>query len=233
MGELQMKITQKLLKEMIVSLKREQTMVLKEPLINEGKGRGKTPGKFKRVMSIIGPSDESMKGFGVMSAENPLGQASSSFDNERRMTKLMDMIKQDGKSFEQIKGRFFNNDENSLVIPDVDIRAMSAYSSNKEWPQHSFIFGKKDKIGEDIHVHYYFVELKYDDSHDMAGYQITDYRTSIFKNSEIQKRTDMFSQAGGKKFYIPFFDSSESIGDEVHTMPKGSPPNPTDITENK
>ena len=222
-----MKITQELLKEMIISLRREQTMVLKEPLVSEGKGRGQGPGKFKRVMSIIGPSGESMKGFGVMSAENPLGQASSSFDNERRMAKLMDMLKQDGKSFEQIKGRFFNNDENSLVIPDVDIRAMSAYSSNKDWPQHSFIFGKKDKVGKDTHVHYYFVELRYGDSYEMVGYDITNYRTSMFKNADIQQRTDMFSKAGGKKFYIPFFDESEEIGGETHQVPVGIPPNPT------
>ena len=104
---------------------------------------------------------------------------------------------------------------------------MADLASNEEWPQHSFIFGKKDKVGKDTHVHYYFVELRYDDSYDLAGYDITDYRTSIFKNAEIQDRTDMFSQAGGKKFYIPFFDEAEQIGDEEHIIPKGPAPNPT------
>ena len=78
-----------------------------------------------------------------------------------------------------------------------------------------------------------FVELRYDDSYEMAGYQITDYRTEIFKNAEIQQRTDMFSQACGKKFYIPFFDDAESIGGEEHIVPQGAPPNPVDPTEMK
>ena len=65
------------------------------------------------------------------------------------------------------------------VISNVNIRDMAAYSSNKDWPQHSFIFGKKDTIGDDVHVHYYFVEMKYDDSYELAGYEISDNRTSI------------------------------------------------------
>jgi hypothetical protein len=203
----------------------EYTMILEHPLMESAKPRFK--GKFKRVIDIIGPSDESMAGFGVMSAENPMGQQSSPFDNERRMKQLMDLLKQSDKKVEMIQGRFFNNDENSIVIPDVNIREMAGWSSNKDWPQHSFIFGKKEKLAEDVIVHYYFVELKYDDSYEMAGYQITDYRTSVFKNADIQQRSDMFSQAGGKKFYIPFFDESEEIGGEPHVVPQGLPPNPT------
>lgn len=222
----------KLNKKVISDLIREallddsgHNMILEYPPLEEA--RGKFKGKFKRVMDILGPSEQSMKGFGVMSAENPMGQQSSSFDNERRMGELKVMLKEKGHSFEEVKGKFFNNDENSLVIPDIDIRSMAAFSSNDKFRQHSFIFGKKDKVGEDIHVHYYFVELKYDDSYAMAGYQVTDHRTSVFQNAEIQKRTDMFSQAGGKKFYIPFFDESEDIGGEPHMVPQGSSPNPT------
>ena len=222
-----MKLTKDALRSLIIEQMQKTTVIIEEPSVEEGRGRGKSPGKFKRVMQILGPSSDSMKGFGVMSAENPLGQQSSSFDNERRMSQLKDLLKADGKSFEEVKGKFFNNEENSLVIPDVDIRAMSSYSSNKDWPQHSFIFGKKDKVGDDIHVHYYFVEMRFDDSYDLAGYEITDYRTSIFQNAEIQKRKDMFSQAGGKKFYIPFFDDEPTIGGEPNIPPVGLPPNPT------
>ena len=196
-------------------------------LLHEASGRPKKLGKFKRVMQIIGPSDESFKGFGIMSAENPLGQQSSSFDNKRRMEQLKQSLRRQGKSFEEVQGRFFNNDENSLVISDVDIKQMASWASNKDWPQHSFIFGRKSKIGDDIEVDYYFVELKYDDSYEMAGYAITNQRTSFFKNGEIQQRTDMFSKAGGKKFYIPFFDESPTIGGEPNIPPVGAPPNPT------
>ena len=143
------------------------------------------------------------------------------------MEELKAMIKKQGHKHEEVKGKFFNNEENSVVIPDVDIRAMALLASHDTFRQHSFIFGRKSKIGDDIHVHYYFVELRYDDSYDMAGYDITDHRTSIFKNAEIQKRTDMFSQAGGKKFYIPFFDDAEEIGGEPQEKPLGSIPNPT------
>lgn len=228
-----MKLNKEVLRQLIVEQMEKTSVIIEEPSVEEGRGKGQNPGKFKRVMQILGPSDESTKGFGVMSAENPLGQQSSSFDNERRMIQLKDMLKGDGKSFEEVKGKFFNNEENSLVISDVDIRAMATYSSHKDWPQHSFIFGKKDSVGDDKHVHYYFVEMRYDDSYEMAGYEITDYRTSIFKNAEIQKRTDMFSQAGGKKFYIPFFDDSKNIGGEEHEVPQGLPPNPVDPTEMK
>ena len=233
MGELIIKLTSEGLKKLIKEQLQKPTVIIEEPSVEEGRGRGTSPGKFKRVMEILGPSNDSMKGFGVMSAENPLGQKSSSFDNERRMNQLKDLLKADGKSFEEVQGKFFNNEENSLVIPDVDIRAMASYSSNKDWPQHSFIFGKKDKVGEDVHVHYYFVEMRFDDSYELAGYEVTDYRTSIFKNAEIQKRKDMFSQAGGKKFYIPFFDSSADIGGEEHIVPQGAAPNPVDPNEMK
>ena len=223
-----MKLDANTIRKMINEAKASQpkyTMVLEHPLMEAPRPRFK--GKFKRVIDIIGPSEESMAGFGVMSAENPMGQQSSPFDNERRMGQLMDLLKQSDKTVELIQGRFFNNDENSVVIPDVNIREMSDWASNKDWPQHSFIFGKKERMGDDVIVHYYFVELKYDDSYAMAGYQITDYRTSVFKNADIQQRSDMFSQAGGKKFYIPFFDESEEIGGEEHVVPQGLPPNPT------
>ena len=222
--KLNKKIISDLIKEALVDESKNQ-MILEYPPLEERRGRFK--GKFKRVMDILGPSEQSMKGFGVMSGENPMGQQSSSFDNERRMNELKAMLKEKGHSFEDVKGKFFNNDENSLVIPDIDIRSMAAFSSDDKFRQHSFIFGKKDKVGEDIHVHYYFVELKYDDSYDMAGYQVTDHRTSVFQNAEIQKRTDMFSQAGGKKFYIPFFDDAEEIGGDPQVAPKGAAPNPT------
>ena len=211
----------------VVQEEPKETMILEYPPLTEGRGRGQAPGKSKRVMDIIGPSDTSMKGFGIMSAENPMGQQSSPFDNERRMKQLMDLLKQSDKKVELIQGKFFNNDENSVLMPDVTIHEMANLSSNKEWPQHSFIFGKKDKIGDDIMVHYYFVELKYGDSYENSGYQITDYRTAFFKNADIQQRTDMFSKAGGKKFYIPFFDEAEEIGGEPHVVPQGAPPNPT------
>ena len=219
-----MNLDKKILKSLIREAMLSELDILSEPVILEA--RGKFKGKFKRVMEILGPTEQSMKGFGVMSGENPMGQKSSSFDNERRMGELKDLVKKQGYKFEEVQGRFFDNEENSLVIPDIDIRAMAMLSSHDSFRQHSFIFGKKDKIGDDIHVHYYFVELQYDDSYEMAGYSVTDHRTSIFKNSEIQKRTDMFSKAGGKKFYIPFFDDSEHIGGEDQPDYQGLPPNP-------
>jgi len=228
-----MKLTKGVLRSLIREQMQKATVIIEEPSVEEGRGKGQAPGKFKRVMQILGPSSESMKGFGIMSAENPLGQKSSSFDNEKRMNQLRDLLKADGKSFEEVYGKFFNNEENSLVIPDVDIRAMASYSSNKDWPQHSFIFGKKDKVGDDVHVHYYMVEMRFNDSYELAGYEITDYRTSIFKNAEIQKRKDMFSQAGGKKFFIPFFDDSADIGGEEQVVPQGLAPNPVDAAEMK
>lgn len=224
-----MNLNEKTLKNIIkevVTENKKSSILLDSPLM-EGHGRGQKPGKFKRVMQIIGPSEESKSGFGIMSAHNPLGQQSSSFDNDKRMEQIKALLKEAGKEYEEIDGRFFNNDEKSLVIPDVDIRQMADWSSNSDWPQHSFIFGKKDKLGDDVHVNYYFVELQYGDSYEMAGYKVTDHRTSVFANAEIQKRTDMFSQAGGKKFYIPFFDSSPMIGGEPQVVPSGSPPNPT------
>ena len=220
-----MKLTKEVLKKLIREVaeeKRKESM-----LLHEGSGRPRKLGKFKRVMQIIGPSENSFKGFGVMSAENPMGQQSSQFDNQRRMDQLKKAIKDQGKSFEEVKGKFFNNDENSLVIPDIDIKTMASLSSHKDWPQHSFIFGRKSTIGDDIEVDYYMVELRYDDSYDMVGWEITNQRTSFFKNADIQKRTDMFSQAGGKKFYIPFFDDEPTIGGEPNIPPVGLPPNPT------
>ena len=200
-----MNLTKKYLSELIreALLHGNESVLLDSPLIREKKGRFK--GKFKRVMDILGPSEASFKGFGVMSAENPMGQQSSSFDNQRRMEELKSILKSKGYGFEEVQGKFFNNEENSLVISDIDIRAMADFASNDNFRQHSFIFGKKHKVANDVHVSYYFVELKYDDSYEMAGYQITDHRTSMFSNAEIQNRTDMFSKAGGKKFYIPFF----------------------------
>ncbi len=226
-----MKLNKQILKNLVKEVLEEgpQNSILLESPLREGRGRGQKPGKFKRVMQIIGPSEESKVGFGIMSAHNPLGQQSSSFDNDKRMEKLKGMLKDAGKTHEEIDGRFFNNDEKSLVIPDVDIRQMADWSSNSEWPQHSFIFGRKQKLGKDVHVTYYFVELQYGDSYEMAGYKITDQRTSIFTNAEIQKRSDMFSQAGGKKFYIPFFDDSPSIGGEPQSFDAGDPPNPTNL----
>jgi len=227
-----MKLTKQTIKDLIKEMVEQnmgESMILSEikDTKNVEEARSKKLGKYKRVMEIIGPSKESFGGFGIMSAENPMGQQSSDFDNQRRMKALHALLTKSGKKSEQFQGKFFNNDENSIVIENTNIREMADLASNEAWPQHSFIFGKKDKVGSDVHVHYYFVELRYDDSYDMAGYDITNYRTSMFKNAEIQDRTDMFSKAGGKKFYIPFFDDAEEIGGEEHQVPVGAPPNPT------
>jgi hypothetical protein len=220
-----MKLTKSSLLEIIKEVVSENQSSV---LLHDAKGpRPKKYGKFKRVMQIIGPSEESFKGFGVMSAENPLGQKSSSFDNQKRMEQLKQTLRRQGKKYEEVQGKFFNNDENSLVISDIDVRTMASLSSHKDWPQHSFIFGKKSKIGDDIEVDYYMIELRYDDSYEMAGWEITDQRTSFFTNGEIQKRKDMFSKVGGKKFYIPFFDDDPTIGGEPNIPPVGAPPNPT------
>jgi len=224
-----MKLNKETLRSMIKEVIQEgskRSMILEGPQ-NEGHGRGQKLGGHKRIMAIIGPDQPDVKQFGIMTSENPMGQESSSFDNEKRLKRLKEMLQKQGYSFEEMKGRFFNNDENSLVIPNIKMRDLADLASNEDWPQHSFIYGKKDKIGDDVVIHYYFVELRYDDSYENTGYEVTDYRTSMFKGGEIQQRTDMFSEKGGKKFYIPFFDDTEQYGDEEQVVPTGAPPNPT------
>ena len=224
-----MKLNKQILKNMIQEVIAEdslRSMILEGPQ-TEGRGRGQKEGGHKRVMGIIGPGQPDVKQFGIMTSENPMGQESSSFDNQRRLKRLQDALKKEGYAYDEIKGRFFNNDENSLVIPNIDMRSLASLASHEDWPQHSFIYGKKDKMADDVVIHYYFVELRYDDSYDMTGYEVTDYRTSIFKGGDIQSRTDMFSEKGGKKFYIPFFDDTEQFDDEEQVVPAGPPPNPT------
>ena len=75
-----MNLNREVLKYLIKETMTEELDILKEPTLSEAKGKFK--GKFKRVMEILGPTEQAMKGFGVMSGENPMGQKSSSFDNE-------------------------------------------------------------------------------------------------------------------------------------------------------
>ena len=150
-----MKLNKETLRSMIKEVIEEgskRSMILEGPQ-HEGRGRGQKPGGNKRVMGIIGPEQPDIKQFGIMTSENPMGQESSSFDNERRLKRLQAVLKKEGYAFEDIKGRFFNNDENSLVIPNIDMRTLSNLASHEDWPQHSFIYGKKDKIQEYIQVY--------------------------------------------------------------------------------
>jgi hypothetical protein len=151
---------------------------------------------FPRVRSIMRGDVPSVNTIGILTAENPNANAISKSENEERMLELKEYVRSKGYGFIKIKGRFNNNNENSLLIPNITKKDTIEFGEKYE--QASVIYGEK-RFDEDDKAYFHFEYIE-------EGVT-TDERDVSLAGMEIQNREDFYSMVKSRKFVIPFFES--------------------------
>lgn len=149
-----------------------------------------------KVLRILGGQVPGIDSYALMTAENPFGEEHGPKENALYNKKLEGKLREMGLGFYKVKGKFFGNNEHSYLIPNISEE--DSKTLGKEFGQESVIQGDKTvgKGGQPTMVHKY-----------ISGDKVVKTRKT-FKHlaSDIE---DMFTQAKGKKFEVPFFDPTE------------------------
>jgi len=167
-------------------------------------------GGFSRLVQIMSGLVPSVKTFGIMTWENPMGEKESAEFNNKKQKELNDLLRRGGHSFVQIKGKF-GSYENPYFMHNIDKESMKEYG--KRGNQEAVIFGevlgslypneKSEEIPEvKPTVRFVYMDLKRGEE------LIRNVWLPISK-----EETDMYSQYKGRKFVIPFFDDTYDIKD--------------------
>jgi hypothetical protein len=151
---------------------------------------------FARVNRMMKGDVDNVNSIGIMTAENPEGQALSPEENNKRMDELKKGIRDAGFGFIKIRGRYGQNNENSIVIPNIDRKTL--INMGKEFNQDSVIFANKEKYEQGAYFKFEFIK---DDT-------AIDTKYASLSSPDIQSREDFFSAIKNRKFVIPFFDET-------------------------
>lgn len=158
--------------------------------------------QVKKLRNAVYGKDPLVKTWGIMTAENPMGNRSKSVVNKHNMLSLKRDLKQRGLEYIPVKGKY-GSKENSLFI--LNVRMTENMSLSREYDQESFIYAEcRDGYCD---AFYYEKGAGKD-----ARYVLKHQRNHILDMSDAD---DFFSSICSKskrafKFQIPFFDGSDS-----------------------
>ena len=198
-----MKITPKLLKEMIRDVLENQTMLLDEPSLFESKMKS----KYDRIIATLEGRTPEVKTVGMMSAQNPMAKASSEVSNALRKGELEAELKKRGLGFERIGGVFGGHPEQSVLILNPSLFDLDHLS--RKFQQWGFVWGERYPMNE----HQDFMGFKMymvDYSQNMGSIKAPgSVETSrVMKNLELKGADDNFSfdPTSGKRFGMQMYE---------------------------
>ena len=172
-------------------------------LLNEVKGEGRPKrkvivyeAKFSHIRQIMMGVIPSIDMVGILTAENPGGQPADRKANTESMKALERDLRAMNYGFHKIQGKF-GSDEDSLLVPNMSREDATAMGI--KYGQEAVIWGEKLTDDND-HPFFRFSYIEGDDT--------VQNRDVSLSGQEVQSRDDYFSQAKGRKFFIPFFDDA-------------------------
>jgi len=194
MGELKMKLTKQLLREMVM----KEMSLMTEADVGIEAAKAALASQHQQG----GPYTVAM-----VSAENPPNMPAD-WNNQQKMADLKADMDKQGLSYYKIEGQYFNAPEDSYLV--INAPKASIVWLGKKYLQDSVIWGEKQRsmVLEDepsVHFRFHFIECKPELGPKSEEYEITDQRDVILNDASIQAREDMFSRIGKDKFVIPFF----------------------------
>ena len=149
---------------------------------------------FSRVRQIMLGQVPSVDTVALLTAENPGGEKAPSFDNKELMNRFKQDLRDSEYGYTNIAGKF-GSKENSLMI--MNISRDDTIELGQKYDQYAVIWGNKlrDKTGDP------FYRFEY-----IEGNQTIQTRDVSLSGKSIEDRDDYYSEKGGRKFIIPFFD---------------------------
>ena len=155
---------------------------------------------FARIRQMLLGDVEGINSIGILTSANPQGQKVSRSENESHMVELQDKLREMGYGPIRVAGHF-GYPEPSYIVPNIT--RDETLELGQEFDQASVIWGDKfvDKHGNN--------NMKFEYISCNTG-ETESTRIVSLSGEGVQKRSDFYTQAKGRRFIIPFFDDPES-----------------------
>ena len=145
---------------------------------------------FPRLMQIMTGQVPTIHTFGIMSVDNPMKQALTPEQNNKRRVEFKEYMKHQALYGYVEHGGQYEVYEHAFFIPNINRKTLINFG--KQYEQESVIFGTVDRENEKV-----VFELIYGDT-------VGSMREVVLSINDEQK--DYYSICKGRKFQIPFFD---------------------------
>jgi len=145
------------------------------------------------MMLGLVPSIETL---GILTAQNPGGEAAGSKENREANANLMADLISANYGVIPIEGSY-GGPENSFIVPNITREDI--VSLGIKYGQEAVIWGRKttEEVGEPYFTFEY-----------IEGDETIQTRDVSLGGAEVQGKEDFYSSKKGRKFYIPFFDDA-------------------------
>lgn len=164
---------------------------------------------FPRVKNIMMGAVDTVDTVGIITAENPMGQAAPKSYNMEMQNKLKQDIRSLNLGFIQMTGSY-GTKESPFIIPNINKQDLIKLA--EKYNQESVIFGDKEFDGENNYFRWDYVE---------GGKPLSTVYKNISNDRDVESREDFFSAVKGRRFYFPFFDDIEAdkVPDKNYSTP--------------
>ena len=217
-------VLKRLIKETILE-NRKKSVLLESPYLRETE----VSLSLSDVLGMLRDPNPraALQRFGILTAENPRGEASDESSNAQRMSVLRSALDKLGLDYVKLDGKY-GGEETSYFVLNLSKQAL--IDLGKQFGQAAVIGGQKlirnyreDQPSVYFRLTYYQTEPdgSEDPAYDPQEYYAIDDREVVVAGPEADAKTDYFSAIGGKKFVIPFFsdDEGHEMGDEPAPFP--------------
>ena len=197
-----MKLTKQKIKELIaevVSEKRNNSMILSEDIEEPEDQTIQMTEKdsFDEIIDTLEGRNPSVKAVGIMSAQNPMAQKTSTSENARLANALLADLAAQGFQYIEIGGQF-KNPEGSVVILNPSQEQM--HDLSRKYTQYSYVWGY------DLPT-FAMMQIDYDKERGQMMEPGSKIAKQVLYDEEVQNAPDFYSYdpKTGKKFVIPLY----------------------------
>ena len=149
---------------------------------------------FSRIRQIMLGQVPSVDSVALLTAQNPAGKKAPPEVNNRLMKQFKSDLSDSEAGYTNIAGKF-GEKENSVMI--MNISRDDTVALGKKFGQLSIIWGNKLRDENDEP----FFRFEY-----IEGHTTTQTRDLSISGKSVEDREDLYSEKGGRKFVIPFFE---------------------------
>ena len=214
----------KMIKQVILE-GRKKSVLLESPYLME-KEVQLSLDEVLKMLQDPRPRSE-LQRIGILTAENPRGEASDQASNAQNMAELRRVLDTQGLDYVELAGQYGTPETSYFVL---NISKQDLVDLGKEFGQAAVIGGEKlirnyrpDQSSVYYKLTYYQTEPDGSDEPAFGPqeYYAVDDREVIVSGQVAQQAEDYFSAIDGKKFQIPFFssDPQHAMGGEKGSFP--------------
>jgi hypothetical protein len=177
-------------KKFIISEKQLVELVAKK--VNES--------KYSSVANILrGGIRKSIKTISILTGENPYGEKADKQYNKEANEKLEDVLISGRYGYRKVKGSY-GSLENSYIVNNISLD--SAIYLGEKFKQDSIVYG--EVVGSDNDEVYMTFKMVGTDPDKLHEYKKVIGSTNVFVSRD--NAEDFYSEVGGRKFVLPFYD---------------------------